>query len=202
MTDSMNLSVAQRKAARIAVMADLRDVRLFKASVEFDHFPESGRPLSWNLEMTPTTTFNDGAEYFVLEVEYTVEITESADEPADDEGQGEVGSISFKLAALYDIHAPAKKAQPTVEELDAYAKTYGTMAVYPYAREFIQSMTSRMGLPPLTLSTLRLPYPDTSEPPSEPKPPRKAAKAVRTSPRKSGEPARRTTPRGRDATVD
>lgn len=177
MTESTNLSVAQRKAARIAAMADLRDVRLFKAALDFDHFPESGRPLSWSLEMTPTTSFEDGAGYFILDVEYTVEIMETPGEPAEDAAPRKIGAISFQLAALYDLEVQAGKSQPTAEELNAYAKTSGAMAVYPYAREFVQSMTSRMGLPPLTLSTLRLPYPDTSEPPSEPSPPRKAVKA-------------------------
>jgi hypothetical protein len=195
----MDLSVAQRKAARVAAMADLRDVRLFKASVDFGRFPQGSQPLSWNLEMTPTATFDDGADYFILEIEYVVEISEvGIDLTAGDESPG-IGSISFKLAALYDLHAPPKKPQPTVEELNAYAKTSGTMAVYPYAREFVQNMTSRMGLPPLTLSTLRLPYPDTSKPPSA-SPTRESTKAVRAgSPRAAGKPSKRAAPRTGDA---
>jgi hypothetical protein len=186
-----NLSVAQREAARAAAMSDLRDVRLFSAELNFDHFPPTDQPLSWSLEMTPAVQYEADAAFFVLDMAYRVDVTEVQ---RDDEVEGEgekFASLSFRMAALYDLRVPDDSPRPTVSELDAYAKTMGTLALYPYAREFVQSMTSRMGLPPLTMSTLRLPYPDTSEPPSLPLPteptpiPTRRARKPRSSPNRT-----------------
>ncbi|GAB7040442.1 MULTISPECIES: hypothetical protein [Catenuloplanes] len=162
MTDNEDLGAAQRRAARVAAMADLRDIRLFRAVVEFDHFPQVGT-MSWDLEMTPVVRYETGDDFFVLDVDYAVKIEEGEDEPSgDEEGSKQVAMLEFKLAALYSLEVPSGKPVPTSDELEAYAKTAGTLAVYPYAREFAQNLTARMGIPPLTLSTLRLPYPEAS----------------------------------------
>lgn len=44
-------------------------------------------------------------------------------------------------------------------QLNAFAQTNGIFNVWPYWREFIQSMFVRMGLPPLALPVYRLPEP-------------------------------------------
>jgi hypothetical protein len=172
-------------------MADLRDVRLFEAALKFNGFPGESS-LTWEIEMTPTTSYEEGDDYFVLEVEYSVHVRTPAEETDNRDPSDEViASIDFRLAALYSLEIPEGKPNPTTAELDDYAKTMGMMAVYPYAREFVQNLTSRMGLPPLTLSTFRLPYPDTSSTPSEPTgatakpPPKSGAKARKARPSRS-----------------
>lgn len=43
------------------------------------------------------------------------------------------------------------------EALSSFAHLNGTYNAWPYWREFVQSMTSRMDLPPLTIPVFRLP---------------------------------------------
>jgi preprotein translocase subunit SecB len=179
MSDDLELSKAMRDSARVAAMSDLRDVRLFEATLKFNEFPGEDAPLTWELEMAPTTNHSEGDDFFVLEIEYSVQVEAVADEDDHDEMEPEekgeddepneiVASVTFKLAGLYSLDLPKGGQGPTTSELDAYAKTMGAMALYPYAREFVQSSVSRMGLPPLTLGTFQLPYPDTIAAPSFP----------------------------------
>jgi preprotein translocase subunit SecB len=44
----------------------------------------------------------------------------------------------------------------TRRDLDAFVTRTATDDVWPYWREFVQSMTTRMGLPPMTIPTLDL----------------------------------------------
>jgi|GEM_PF-1049528 len=50
--------------------------------------------------------------------------------------------IRYRVATLDGI---------TEENIDAFGKMNGIYNVWPYWREFVQSMTVRMGLPPLTM---------------------------------------------------
>ncbi|GAA4569328.1 SecB-like chaperone [Micromonospora coerulea] len=168
MSEEADLAVAQREAARIAAMADIADVRLFDASLHFDRFPDESNAMTWQLEMTPSISYHDGADFFILEIEYEVVIQEVIDTPPVEEADTtDLAKIAFKLGSLYRLELNGR-AQPETSELDSFAKTMGTMALYPYAREFVQNITSRMGLPPLTLAIFRLPFPDVTVAPKEP----------------------------------
>lgn len=165
MTKDVDLRAAQKEAARVASLADIADVRLFRCDLRFERFPKESQSLSWEVEMTPSTQYEEGDDYFVLEVDYKVVIREAEESASDDESSGtELSTIEFTMAALYTLDIRDDKQDPTPDELDAYAKTMGTLALYPYSREFVQNMTSRMGFPPLTLSTIRLPYPTADAP--------------------------------------
>ena len=87
-------------------------------------------------------------------VAFTVEVFE-----ANEEGERgtEVARIECRYAALFvcDLVPPA---QP--DEVDAFARTVGVMALYPYARAGIQDTTARMGLPALTMGIYRIPIDD------------------------------------------
>ncbi|WFE95641.1 protein-export chaperone SecB [Micromonospora sp. WMMD987] len=168
MSEVVDLAVAQREAARIAAMADIADVRLFDATLHFDRFPDESNAMTWQLEMEPSVSYHDGADFFILEIKYEVVIQEIIDgSTAKEDDTADLAKISFKLGSLYTLES-ANRARPEPPELDSFAKTMGTMALYPYAREFVQNMTSRMGLPPLTLATFRLPFPDLTVAPKEP----------------------------------
>lgn len=43
------------------------------------------------------------------------------------------------------------------DQLDAYAATGAVFSAWPYVRELVQSLTHRMGVPPLTLPLLKTP---------------------------------------------
>ncbi|WP_426247120.1 hypothetical protein [Nocardioides sp. LHG3406-4] len=52
----------------------------------------------------------------------------------------------------------------SADELEAFAFALGVMHVHPYARETVQSATSRLGYPPFTLDTI---LPPTAHPDDE-----------------------------------
>ncbi|MEU7920664.1 hypothetical protein [Micromonospora zamorensis] len=167
-------------------MADIADVRLFDANLHFDRFPDESNAMTWRLEMTPSTSYNDGADFFILEIEYEVVIQEVADTPpAEEADTTDLATMAFKLGCLYRLELN-DRAHPESSELDSFAKTMGTMALYPYAREFVQNITSRMGLPPLTLATFRLPFPDTTVAPKEPDRAPKRSAPRKRAPKRSG----------------
>jgi preprotein translocase subunit SecB len=93
---------------------------------------------------------------FVVTVEYEVQIFEQSQAEEDEEGAA-VGSLAFAFAALY--RWGHELADVEERELDAFAVTTGTMALYPYAREYVADMTGRLGLPTLTMPVRRLPSP-------------------------------------------
>lgn len=171
MTDSVDLAVSQRLAARVASFADVRDVRLFESESRFEGFPDLSNALGWQLEVTPSVKYEPGDDFFIVEIVFQVAVSEASEDEIEDESQeaqAEVASVRCKYGALYSLEVPEGRQRPTTEELDAYSKTTGVMLLYPYAREFVQSTTSRMGLPPLTISAYTLPYPDISTAPAEP----------------------------------
>lgn len=68
--------------------------------------------------------------------------------------------IGATFEILYGFDA-AVKISP--EQMGAFGHLIGINNAWPYWREFVQSMTSRMGLPSLTLPLLRL---DLTKPPA------------------------------------
>jgi hypothetical protein len=157
MTDEVDLAAAQRHAARVAGAVDLVDVRLFEVDSKFISFPRSTEELTYDLEMASSVEYDDGDDFFVLRVNYDVEIIEKSNESTSD--RRALARMSFELGALYRFGMPDEWEPFTEGERDAFGQTAGTLALYPYAREFVQELTGRMGLPPLTLSVYRLPYP-------------------------------------------
>ncbi|MFI6762456.1 hypothetical protein ACIBF5_25305 [Micromonospora sp. NPDC050417] len=155
-------------------MAEIADVRLFKTSLDFGRFPDESNAMTWQLEMTPSVSYEDGDDFFILEIEYEVVIQELLDTANPDNSEtSDLARLSFKLGSLYRVEAGDRVA-PQPSELESYARTTGTLSLYPYAREFVQSMTARMGFPPLTLAPFRLPYPDVSTAPAEPVRPKRS----------------------------
>jgi len=57
--------------------------------------------------------------------------------------------------AIYALE-PSGSAAITPEQADAFGKVNGLFNVWPYWRELVQSVTTRMALPPLTLPVLHV----------------------------------------------
>jgi preprotein translocase subunit SecB len=141
-------------AARISGCAELLDVRLVSMSVVSLNFSAPDATLGFQVEISPEASHAEGTEALGVTVAFTVEVFE-ADE--DGERRTEIARIECRYAALFvcDLTPPAQAA-----EIDAFARTVGVMALYPYARAAIQDATSRMGLPPLTMGIYRIPIDD------------------------------------------
>ena len=153
----MNEADKRVAAGRVAGQSDLLDVRLTRASIEMPNFPAQDVDLRFDLTTTPRVQYDDGADSFAVSVAYDLTVTQ--DEA--DGGERRIADISFTYAALFDTN-PAEAF--TDESLESFAETTGQFALYPYAREYIQDLTGRLGLPPLTLGLLKVtPEANTAE---------------------------------------
>lgn len=137
-------------AARAAGCADLIDIRLFESSSKLVEVVAADVSLASDMQVEPTMTVDGDA--LVARVRFRVEITR-----ADDDSP--VASVECTYGALYRL--PSEHDLPR-NELQAFSQSVGLLALYPYAREFTQTVTTRMGLPPLVLPILRqaIPQPE------------------------------------------
>lgn len=93
--------------------------------------------------------------------------------------EGQEGEPAVWVRAVYELtYSLPQGFSATRSELNTFAQTNGVFNVWPYWREFVQSMFVRMNLPPLVLPVFRLAE----------HPPRQLKKASRRSP--AGKPQR------------
>lgn len=145
-------------AARVGGQAQLREVRTRSLQASLESLPERGRKLGYRMD----TELEHARvqDRFLVQITYTVDALQRPKGRAKGEGDP-FADLEFSLMAIYDLPVPEEDDYPD-DELDAFAKTTVQFALYPYARELVQSLTARLGIPPLTLGTMRLPL-DASE---------------------------------------
>ncbi|MBA3293772.1 MAG: hypothetical protein H0T40_08545 [Geodermatophilaceae bacterium] len=146
-------------AARVAAKAEIADVRILQSTFALEKFPAGAQRLGWTLELEPATEFDAGDDHFVVSCRYIVTIDEVAEEDSSQtaDSDGAVARIEFTMAALYELGYADSDLAPTAEEVTAFGASTGAFALYPYARAYAQDVSTRLGLPPLTLSIYRVP---------------------------------------------
>jgi preprotein translocase subunit SecB len=165
MTSEADLIETQRTAARIAAESEVLDIRMFSSSFELKHIP-GDVTLTWGLEVTPTADYSAGDDYFVITLDFLVKI-ESTVGDAKQEATESVANIAFQFRALYSLDLPEGEHPVEEAELNAYARSFAMLTVYPYAREYVHHVTGRLGLPPLLIDLFSLPYPTAWKPREE-----------------------------------
>ncbi|MFC5290940.1 hypothetical protein ACFPM7_28150 [Actinokineospora guangxiensis] len=145
-------------AARIAARSDIVDVRLVSVSAELVGQQKPGASLRFALENHPTIEYEPGETSFIVRVSYELTIDQVAEgEKNESDAEGSpVAEIRCVQAGLFTLEMRDGDAELEQGELEAYAQTTGQFALYPYARELFASLTSRIGLPALTLPAFRL----------------------------------------------
>lgn len=141
-----DIGESRHLAARVAGCADLLDIRLFAAGADLTSPMAPDTQLASDLEVSPALERQDETT-FVAALQFKVVITKADD-------KSEVASAQCDFRALYEL--PEGK-DLSDDELEAFVRSVAMLAIYPYARELVQSLTSRMGLPPLVLPILRQP---------------------------------------------
>ncbi|MEU1563973.1 hypothetical protein [Streptomyces mirabilis] len=63
-----------------------------------------------------------------------------------------IAEIKASFIAAFSAELPR---EPVERELDEFAGSTGKLVIRPYAREFVQQMSTRMGVPAMTLEVLR-----------------------------------------------
>lgn len=154
----VDLNELRSLAARVAASADLVDVRLFSLESALDQVPAPDGELSYSFdsEVEVQESANESA-VLLVDGTYDVALRQAAERDGEVGREGTaIAQMKIHLAALYRIHVP-ETADFTDDELDAFAKTTGLLALHPYARELIANLTARMGLPTLHVGTIRIP---------------------------------------------
>jgi Preprotein translocase subunit SecB len=155
------LEAERSLAARAAACCDLEDIRLFSANAVLES-PAFEGDLSYSVESKMSyQTLEDPVRNVVVTGEYEVAVFDSpSTEDEGGEGTSEpstIAKIDFSLAALFAVSSVGEGQELLRdEEYEAFAATTGQFALYPYAREFVADVTSRMGLPTLHVRALRI----------------------------------------------
>lgn len=176
----MSLDATRLAAARVSACVNLLDVRLWSFHGELESFHDETRArLSYRFRSDVAVQHSDENAMVIVLGSYTLAmraltVDDDIHEPSGDVGEGlpadagadeddtnqssgveDVASVEFQLHALFEVDAVPDE-RFTDDELDAFGKTTGQFALYPYARELVANMTGRMGLPPLHLGVMRL----------------------------------------------
>lgn len=144
-------------AGRIAGGVELLDIRMVKSAVDHLGFPLAGHPVNYDLDIRPTSHFDTDRQALVVSADFSLKMDQSEKE-GDEER--DIASITFTLVALFET---PEGASYDTEELDSFGATTGIFSLYPYAREYVQDVTGRMGLSPLTLGVYRVGAPKDNE---------------------------------------
>ena len=168
----MNETELRAVAARIGGRAELLDVRLRSGMCTALGEPSAEPQLTFALDIAPEVTALPDMGVLVVSCEFAITVSEqfvgdlpvtgaeesvARVEARDAAVRVEVARLTCTHSALYRID---NEDFPSEAECDAFAKTTGVFALYPYARAWLQDTTARMGLPPLTLGIYRVPIDD------------------------------------------
>lgn len=134
-------------AARVAGQARLRSIMLVEFDGQVDL--ESGAPGVAMPEavIEEEQAFGRHEDQLAYRVEYRVNIVEAEH------------SVARLRAVFIAAYAVDDGFDAEDQEYVAYAESTVGFALYPYLREFVQSMTARLSLPPVTLDVLRVALP-------------------------------------------
>lgn len=130
--------------ARIVAEVELEDVQLVDATVH----RQRGAPVGpLHVVVAPTAKVRDVLEDGRFDLEVGIRVTASADDAREPHIE-----ISMSFALQYRMEGGARASK---EELKEFAAGNGVFNAWPYARELVHSLTTRMGLRPLILPVMR-----------------------------------------------
>lgn len=115
-------------------------------------------PNTWKLELARNVRYEFDAPSTILTV--FVEVKGNVQD-ASAKGKAKaalVAEIQCEIAVEYFFNVTGgPKGDALAPFLAAFAQINGVFNAWPYIRETVQSLTTRMGLPPLTLAVFRVP---------------------------------------------
>ncbi len=128
-------------AAKVANLVQIERVNLVESSVEYDPFSE----LSGEVELSNSTEYVVDKERSVVFVKPRFAVVAHVK-------RGRPLTITADYLLVYSL---VSFEEITDEHVDAFAGFNGVYNGWPYWREFVQGMMSRLGVPPLTLPVYR-----------------------------------------------
>jgi len=144
----MDFTIALKKrelkqAAALQAKLQLQDISLYKSESDGAGPPvRAVDPVRLNVEIDSEVDHRDSSG-----VNFAVTLRVVCDEP-----------LAFHIEATFLArYRFAEQTKPPSQiELDAFSKGNAVLAVWPYLREFVQTITARMGFPTEPLPLLRL----------------------------------------------
>lgn len=144
-----------QQSGRVGGRAELQDVRLLKSSTQLITFDASA-PFKADLDVQASVQRQDDTA-FVVSAEYNLRVLGCAGEASDVEPDHVTAEFEFTYVALFSLTEVSDREDLLEDsELEAYADSVGLTTLHPYAREYIQSQTVRVGLPSLTVGVVRI----------------------------------------------
>lgn len=137
-----------RRAARVAAEANLSGLYLLRAECDGAGPAPKPGPAERAVVAYGISAEREAENRLALEVQYRLTGEQHV-----------VFRVDVTFLLVYEVDPEFAGTQ---KDLDAFARSQGVMASWPYAREFMQNLTARMGLPVLILPTLKLISPETS----------------------------------------
>lgn len=174
-------SELRQRGSRVAGHIELRDIRTFSLSATANTVASGDRRLRFDFEPNVSVDLDDNV--LVVQGEYSVDIIETgesldeqgarggAQEDSDvehenastsDDSETVIAELRFTMASLYSVRQP-DGAPFTDVECDAFAQTTGQFALFPYVRQLVAELTTRLQLPPLTLPVYMVPIQDPNQ---------------------------------------
>jgi len=132
---------------RLFDKASIRTITLKRCSAESDVTDE--QPLNLGVGWQASGQRTSDSRKFTATVQFKLEGT-----PLDDPASRPKLIIEATFYAMYE--APSELELDDSEALDLFARTNGVWNLWPYWREFVQTITVRMGLPALTVPSYRV----------------------------------------------
>lgn len=140
--------------ARVAKSAELKSVRMIEISSRCDPSVLGTLVPSVDLECKPGA-LGEGTFEVICEYEFVARVN-----------QVQVVESRIKYLLAYEISG---KENPSSEDLAEFARANGTLNSWPFVREVLFGLTSRMGYPPYTLPLMH--FNTKATPKKPPKPP-------------------------------
>lgn len=150
-------------AARLAGATELRDIQVFRIGAELTKQPDHGQRLHYGMSTALAATQVDHEMVLAVEATTTVDMWQSADgeSPAggsgdvdDSDGRTQIATIRLVMGTLFSVAGDAFDYKE--DELQAFAETTAQFAMFPFLRQQVHDLTSRLGLPALVLPMLKM----------------------------------------------
>lgn len=144
------------RAARVAGRADLENIRTVRLSAEMLRDPQSQVPLAYDATPNVSVEATETGNAFTVTIGFEVQVHQRSEAAAED--IEDIAKVSLTLTAFYSLDSGGLEEKPfTDDELRCFAESSGIFALYPYLREAVATMTTRLGLPALTIPLLKAP---------------------------------------------
>ena len=139
----METTVDFAAVARVSKRTELKDIRLTEMSAKCN--PKIPGPLEPKLDLECAVSSRDAS---TLEIVCNYQFVVRSVQTQLESDSTQVAEAAIKYLLFYELHGTEPLAE---DDLAQFALGNGTLHSWPFVRELLYELTSRMGYPPYTL---------------------------------------------------